>query len=262
MQHSAAQADAELRARLSNISKSSTEITRRLDYTYYNLLEKLGQLVTTVSSFQTLMVQTHAMSAEFQEAISETPGSGGLQADSIKGSREFEVGFKQRKRTVEELERRIRNGKAQAKELGERLEVCTQRVKAFEAKEQRWREKVSMRLRIFWICVALLLALSLGFGIWWESRGIRLSEGRLKIPDDVGNDTVVELEMGKEELVKRITAETVPEDVQELLRSVIAGHGNTARSSQGSRAMGKEEEQEHETVGNKDRDVLRILDEL
>ncbi|KAL9620981.1 MAG: hypothetical protein Q9160_004499 [Pyrenula sp. 1 TL-2023] len=262
MQNSAAQADAELRARLSNVSKSSTEITRRLDYTYYNLLEKLGQLVTTVSSFQTLLAQTHAMSAEFQDAISETPGSGGLQADSIKGAKEFEAGFEGRKRRVLELEQRIRNGKAQAEELGGRLEVCTKRVKVFEAKEQQWREKVSMRLRIFWICVALLLALSLGFGIWWESRGIRVSEGRLKIPEDVGNDTVIEVEIGKEELVKRITAETVPEDVQELLRSVIAGRGKAAHSSQGIKGVLKEEEQEYEGVDNEDQDVLRILDEL
>lgn len=262
LRQSAAKADAELRSRLSNISKSSTEITRRLDYTYYNLLEKVGQLVSTVSSFQSLLAQTHAMSEGFQEGISDASGRGGLQADLKKGAEEFEMGFEERRKRVEELEKRIKDGKNQAAELGERLEGCRKRVKDFESKEQRWREKVSWRLRVFWICSALLLSLALGIGIWWENRAIRTSEGNQHgLEGKVGNYTF-KIETEKEKLLDRISTGSMPEDVQDLLRSVVAGQEQESSPRKTFQVPLSSDEERWVAAKDRKMDVLTIFDDL
>lgn len=262
MRKSAAEADAELRSRLTNISKSSNEITRRLDYTYYNLLEKLGQLGSTVSSFQSLLAQTHAMNEEFRDGISDRRGSSGLQADLTKGAEDFEISFEGREKRVEELEERIRNGRDRGAELGKRLEDCREKIKEFDMRERKWREKVSWRLRIFWVCSALLLCLALGFGVWWENRGIRVSESRLnETGKESGNETLSKVRMEKEEFLNRISAETVPEDVQELLRNVVARQEKALQSSKDSKVPMEAGERKGPGIEDGE-DVLRIFDEL
>ncbi|PWY65291.1 hypothetical protein BO94DRAFT_340486, partial [Aspergillus sclerotioniger CBS 115572] len=59
-----------LRSALSLIGTLATDITRRLDYTYYNLLEKLAALNSTIASFQELSNSTTALFDDFQRETS------------------------------------------------------------------------------------------------------------------------------------------------------------------------------------------------
>jgi hypothetical protein len=56
-----AEAEKELYGRLAAVNNTSVDITRRLDYTYYNLSEKVGNLVAIVKSFHSLSSQTKDM---------------------------------------------------------------------------------------------------------------------------------------------------------------------------------------------------------
>ena len=60
------EAEEEMRLRVADINRTGLEITRRLDYGYYNLLEKVGNLVATIQSFQQLAAQSKQLISNFE----------------------------------------------------------------------------------------------------------------------------------------------------------------------------------------------------
>ncbi|KAL9111962.1 MAG: hypothetical protein Q9227_003582 [Pyrenula ochraceoflavens] len=222
-------AEDELRTRLNEIAKTSTEITRRLDYTYYNLLEKLGQLVATVASFKSLLNQTEDLSTDFAKSISASPGTGGLQADVNRDLAEFQKGLETSEGRIAELEQRLKAGSLKASELGDRLETCRRTVSRWEEREREWKEKVDARLRFFWICGAVIILVSLLLGIWWENGGLRKRDINDAIETRNYTNSPVDSPNGSEkDLMRRL--DTMPEDVQDMLKSAMI-QGSSKRAS-------------------------------
>ncbi|PYH93586.1 hypothetical protein BO71DRAFT_450640 [Aspergillus ellipticus CBS 707.79] len=148
-----------LRSALSLIGTLATDITRRLDYTYYNLLEKVAALNSTISSFQELSRSTDALFSDFQRETS------GLEQEIRKQVGELKE-FQPQLERIKDLEARMKTGRVRAETLGNRLEAMRHEIDSWDEQEMKWQSRVNRRLRIFWTVIILgLLAALLAIAI-------------------------------------------------------------------------------------------------
>ncbi|KAL2809865.1 hypothetical protein BJX63DRAFT_340929 [Aspergillus granulosus] len=145
-----------LRSALSVIGTLATDITRRLDYTYYGLLEKVAALNMTLASFQELSDSTFKLFDDFQR---ETTG---MQQDFRKQVADLNE-FHPQMQKIEALEERMRASKTRAKTLGNRLEAMRAEIEKWDKREMEWQMRTNQRLRMFWglvtvVILALLVA--------------------------------------------------------------------------------------------------------
>lgn len=137
-------------------------MTRRLDYTYYNLLEKITALNSTISLFQELSDSASTLLNDFE---SETAG---LDQEIRKQINDLK-GFEPQVRKADALDERMKKGRQRAEELGKRLEAVRQQIDSWEEREVEWQTRTSRRLRIFWGIVSsafLVLVLALVLQNW------------------------------------------------------------------------------------------------
>lgn len=153
---------------MTSIGTLATDVTRRLDYTYYNLLEKITALNSTISSFQELSDSASTLLTDFEH---ETAG---LDQDIRKQLNDLK-GFEPQIQKADALEQRMKAGRQRVEELGKRLEIVRHEIDSWEQRETEWQTRTSRRLRIFWgIVVSALLVLVLGLvlqnwpGFWYS----------------------------------------------------------------------------------------------
>lgn len=132
-----------LRATLSSIGTLATDITRRLDYTYYNLLERYSTLHAIIDSFQELVNSGSALYDDFQRETRNMDHEYRKQLEEFKG-------FEPQVRKIEALEKRMNAGRAKFEELGNRLNAVREEIEGWERREGEWQARVSRRLRIMW----------------------------------------------------------------------------------------------------------------
>ncbi|KAJ5951465.1 uncharacterized protein N7479_009878 [Penicillium vulpinum] len=148
-----------LRSALTSIGTLATDVTRRLDYTYYNLLEKITALNATISSFQELSDSASTLLNDFER---ETAG---LDQDIRKQLSDLK-GFESQIQKADALEQRMKTGRQRVEELGKRLETVRHEIDSWEQRETEWQTRTSRRLRIFWgIVTSALLVLVLALVI-------------------------------------------------------------------------------------------------
>uniref|UniRef100_A0A093V5P9 Uncharacterized protein n=1 Tax=Talaromyces marneffei PM1 TaxID=1077442 RepID=A0A093V5P9_TALMA len=130
-----------LRSKLASIGTLATDITRRLDYTYYNLLERISTLYSTIHTFQELVDSSGTLHETFQHDTST------LESDVHKKLSEFAKFDPQRQR-IDELEQRMKAGKQKMENLGERLDKVRKEIEGWEMREGEWQARVTQRLRV------------------------------------------------------------------------------------------------------------------
>ncbi|KAL4814433.1 hypothetical protein BDW67DRAFT_166032 [Aspergillus spinulosporus] len=141
-----------LRSALSAVGTLATDITRRLDYTYYGLLEKIAALTMTIVSLQELSDTTSKLSDDFQR---ETTG---LEQDIRKQIGDLHE-FQPQVQRIEALEERMRASKTRAKALSNRLDAMRSEIENWDKREMEWQMRTNQRLRIFWgIITSVILA--------------------------------------------------------------------------------------------------------
>ena len=113
----------ELRSSLQSLSDQSLKTSRRLDDTYYSLLERLAQCRQTINGLQELSNLTNELHHNFQSDTKEL-------AEDIEGQYEGFHNFEQQQEQVSVLENRIKVGKEKAEALGHRLDEARRRVDA------------------------------------------------------------------------------------------------------------------------------------
>lgn len=124
-----AEAEKELHGRLAAVNNTSVDITRRLDYTYYNLLEQVGSLVAIAKSL-------HSLSSPIKDMIDTFAREASMLERDVKIKVErWRSTFDGKESHVERLEERGVRANAKAQDLGTRLENLRQRVEAWEEKE-------------------------------------------------------------------------------------------------------------------------------
>jgi hypothetical protein len=141
-----------LRTSIAHLAALSTSITRQLDYTYYNLLEKVSSLLGTIHSFRELLSVTNTFSREF------TTQSNTLLIETENSINDFK-NFSLQSSRISELEKRLKRGRERAEELATRLDVVRERVEAWEKREGDWERRANRRLRILWGSFATALIL-------------------------------------------------------------------------------------------------------
>lgn len=164
-----------LRSALSVIGTLATDITRRLDYTYYGLLEKIAALNVTVASFQDLSDSTSRLFDDFRQETTS------LEQDIRKQIGDLHEFHPQIQR-IEALEERMRANKTRAETFGNRLEAMRNEIERWDKREMEWQMRTNQRLRIFWgFVTAAILAILVAIAFrHWPTEG--MSPGFRTIP--------------------------------------------------------------------------------
>lgn len=151
-----------LRSALSSIGSQATEVTRRLDYTYYNLLEKITALNSTIGSFQDLSESASTLLGDFERETAGLDQEVRKQINDLKG-------FEPQIHKADALEERMKRGGKRVEDLGSRLDAVRGQIDSWERRESEWQSRVSRRLRIFWAAIGsafLVLVLAMVIQNW------------------------------------------------------------------------------------------------
>ncbi|RDW88171.1 hypothetical protein BP6252_00203 [Coleophoma cylindrospora] len=151
-----AQRATQLRNVLMDLNSQSNNNTRRLDNTYYSVLEKLSALQSTIQNMKELATMTRKLDAEFKTESTEFVKDVETQLDGFDG-------FRQQQKRIEDLDERVKKGRQRIKRLAERVDVVGDRVESWERMELEWQDRTRKRLKLLWIlmsiCAGILVVL-------------------------------------------------------------------------------------------------------
>ncbi|KUJ11281.1 uncharacterized protein LY89DRAFT_655061 [Mollisia scopiformis] len=145
---------AELRNALMGLNTLSNNTTRRLDNTYYSVLEKLSVLQSTISSLKELASMTKDLNQEFKNESEELVREVSAQLEGF-GS------FAEQEKRIGDLQERVKAGRERIKALGGRVDIVKDRVEGWERAEGEWQERTRKNLRILWIVISCFIAVLL-----------------------------------------------------------------------------------------------------
>ncbi|KAJ4344168.1 hypothetical protein N0V95_006283 [Ascochyta clinopodiicola] len=121
----------DLRTVLQSLSDQSLKTSRRLDDTYYSILEKVSTLRQTIGTLQELSSLTKELHGNFETDAQEL-------LDDVQGQFESSNNFDTQQKQLAALEERIRVGKDKADSLTTRLTAAKERVNARAKSEAQW----------------------------------------------------------------------------------------------------------------------------
>ena len=208
----------ELRTSLQSLSNLGTTTTRRLDYTYYSLLEKVSSLVSNIEDLRELSNTTTSLRQDFE-----------IEARNLEKEIAGQVSafgnFDTQRVRIEGLEMRMKEGRAKVEELGGRLGKVRSGVEAWEKKEVEWQIRTSRRLRMLWGSIAGLLGLAglfivlLMFKRWGKRR---LDAGEAwSVDRGVGANTALPVGLTDERMVKTSSTSRRPPSSSTILPDPI-----------------------------------------
>jgi len=129
--------------------------TRRLDNTYYSVLEKLSTLQNTISSLKELANMTRKLNEDFKTESEEVVIDINTQLSTFEG-------FDDQQKRIEALAERVQAGRERIKTLGSRVDIVKKRVSCWEQAETEWKEKTRKRLRIMWSVIFISAFIIIG----------------------------------------------------------------------------------------------------
>jgi hypothetical protein len=144
-----------LKKSLVDLDAFSVATTRRLDDTYYGILEKLGTLQSTIISIKELAGMSQETSQVFKA------DSQGLVAE-IESQLDAFGKFDEQQKRIESLQSRIYAGREKVEKLSGRVDIVRERVEGWERADREWQERTRKRLKVVWIItstVALAMVL-------------------------------------------------------------------------------------------------------
>lgn len=127
----------------------STDASRRLDQTYYAVLEKMSALQNTISALSDLAENSREIYRTFEK------DSRGLETDITK-QLDALGHFDEQQSKVEGLQTRINEGRARVQALSTRVDAVRERVESWERADQSWQERTRRRLKYIWMVVTIV----------------------------------------------------------------------------------------------------------
>lgn len=127
-------------------------MTRRLDYTYYSLLEHISVLATLTSSLANLSSTTSQRHEQFSKetsSLAQTFSARISGVDRTFGAQAARIGA---------LETRLQEGRIRVGKLDQRLEGVRARVEGWRRSETQWQGRARRRLRMLWAGMGSLLS--------------------------------------------------------------------------------------------------------
>jgi chromosome segregation ATPase len=128
----------DLRTALKSLSDQSLKTSRRLDDTYYSILEKVSVLRQTIGSLQELSGLTKELRENFESDTKEL-------VEDVQGQYDGFDNFDNQQHQIVVLEDRIKISKKKADSLTDRLAKAKERVDARAQAELEWAAKNSRR---------------------------------------------------------------------------------------------------------------------
>ncbi|ORY66389.1 uncharacterized protein BCR38DRAFT_484025 [Pseudomassariella vexata] len=166
----AASRTAGLRKTLTDLTAFSNATTRRLDESYYAILEKLSMLQNTILVLKELagMAQNtdDTFKADSQGLIIEVESQ--LNA----------VGhFDEQEKRIASLQYRIFTGRQRAQKLSERVDLVRERVEGWARVDKDWQERTRKRLKVIWVItsVMVLAIMFILFGVQYTRSNMDVS---------------------------------------------------------------------------------------
>lgn len=141
----------ELRNVLLELNARSNSATRRLDNTYYSVLEKLSLLQSTINSLKELATMTRQLNDDFKVESEELVAEVETQLDAFHG-------LEEQQKKIRILEQSVKKGREKIETLASRVDVIRKRVEGWERGEVEWQEKARKRLKLLWILMSLCAA--------------------------------------------------------------------------------------------------------
>ncbi|GAO13779.1 hypothetical protein UVI_02004980 [Ustilaginoidea virens] len=118
-------------------------MTKRLDDTYYSVLEKMSALQNTVAALADLAVDSHQTCEAFAKSSCD------LESDIIR-----QLGaagrLEDQQRRISALQARIHASRDRISALASRVDLVQQRVERWEQADREWQERTRRRLKIIW----------------------------------------------------------------------------------------------------------------
>ncbi|KAF2675455.1 hypothetical protein BT63DRAFT_38238 [Microthyrium microscopicum] len=143
--------DIEIRSVYQDMSHTSMESTRKLDDIYYNILERLSGLQSTIGSLHELSGHTKDLRHNFDKEAAEVKKDITEQVDSFGG-------FETQRSQINELQSRIGGSKSTTDKLTKRLEAARNRIQVLENQEAEVQASITLKFRIIYIILGAVLA--------------------------------------------------------------------------------------------------------
>jgi chromosome segregation ATPase len=144
-------------SRASGLKKSLVELNdfsnatmRRLDDSYYSVLEKVGMLQNTILAMKELAGMATETDRQFKQESEDL-------VKDISGQLDALGGFEEQAERIETLTRRIHNGRDKVKALGERVEAVREKIERWETADREWQERTRRRLKAIWVFTSVLV---------------------------------------------------------------------------------------------------------
>jgi hypothetical protein len=136
-----------LKKSLADLSEFSTATMRRLDDTYFAVLEKMSVLQTTILGLKELAIMSQNVNKTLKK---ESHGV----VEEVTDQLDTFGNFESHERRIENLQGRIQVGRAKIKTLSERVDVVRQRVEGWERADRDWQERTRKRMKAIWIVIS------------------------------------------------------------------------------------------------------------
>lgn len=153
----------DLKQSLVHLHTFSTNAQRRLDQTYFAVLEKMSALQNTINALRDLAENSRDIYRTFEKDSLELETDITKQLDTLGH-------FDEQQTKVEGLQARIQDGRARVQALSSRVDAVRERVESWERADQSWQGKTRRRLKYTWIfmtvvaLIIMVLVLSFKYG--------------------------------------------------------------------------------------------------
>ncbi|UNI14528.1 hypothetical protein JDV02_001146 [Purpureocillium takamizusanense] len=139
-------------------------MTKRLDDTYYAVLEKMSTLQTTVTALKDLAESSREICDGFDKDSREL-------ADDIVGQLVAVGQFDEQQTRIVGLQNRISDGRARVQTLTSRVDAVRERIESWERADKAWQERTRKRLKIIWSVTSIvgILIIALALGVHYSS---------------------------------------------------------------------------------------------
>ncbi|KAH6898292.1 hypothetical protein B0T10DRAFT_103090 [Thelonectria olida] len=138
-----------LKQSLVDLHTFSTTASRRLDDTYYAVLEKMSTLQNTVAALKDLALTSRNIHNDFDRDSKEIE-------NDIAGQIASFGQFEDQQASIESLQTRIQDGRAKIHSLSDRVDVVRRRVESWDRLDKESQESTRRRLKAIWICMSIV----------------------------------------------------------------------------------------------------------
>jgi hypothetical protein len=181
-----------LKRSLVDLNTFSTTTSKRLDDTYFGVLEKMSTLQNTVAALKDLAETSRELHETFDK------GARGLESNIV--SRLGAIGrFEKQQQRIQSLQGRIHGGRSKIQALSERVDVVRERMEGWEKADKQWRERTRKRLRVIWtvmsvvflVVMCLLVGVRYTSGQGWDHELVPAG-GRRAVPPELLNGSNIQ----------------------------------------------------------------------